>query len=570
MKPFFAAALLLAALLLVAEHACAAQGEQPLSMAEMESMWRAGKTLPESVFERFKNNYGRAKIAHDTGINVLIDQAHNCKFILMWRFPRELNQCGFRATVTYATLDTVLVPGKSRTRIHVGDAWPYVWFRHPKFNVVILYQNDPTSPGYLPEERELLIQFVREGGGLIVLGTATRDEQTAKQWSLNKLLAVFGAAYGPQTDEDPDSATPRPALRLDESWEVLRKGKRDAPIRARRTFGKGRVVIVEGYDVMYGGKEPEGREQRIALLREIVSWAAQGMPPAGGEPLNYTIYPDQQVTIGPMTIYYTRNQLDEIIRAARQDARDVYDQLFRWYPSPRATDPFVIIACNGGGGGWAVGGRPRTVGVICKDRLAFLSVLGHELAHTMGGPPNTKGELAGIPPIPNSGEAHAGWFQGKINALYRPELRDKPNRDCNRVFVFDKTGCTFDISNVPPGENSKQWTKIWWIWQKLDDRYGPTWYTRWKWVQHMRWMDDPQHKLTWDEMVEDMCIAVGEDLFPFFKKIGTSKVTRDRLPQIEFLGETITLPVAPLEPTPAGHVRIEEIGDYTKPLTPRD
>jgi len=61
---------------------------------------------------------------------------------------------------------------------------------------------------------------------------------------------------------------------------------------------------------------------------------------------------------------------------------------------------------------------------------------------------------------------------------------------------------------------------IWYVWQKFDDRYGPTWYPRWRWVQQQRWAGEPGRKLTWEETITDMSIAVGEDLFPFFAKTG--------------------------------------------------
>ena len=109
---------------------------------------------------------------------------------------------------------------------------------------------------------------------------------------------------------------------------------------------------------------------------------------------------------------------------------------------------------------------------------------------------------------------------------------------------------------------------IWYVWQKLDDRYGPTWYPRWRWVQDRRWQDDPGRKLTWEESIEDMSIAVGEDLFPFFAKTG-KELSRDRFERAEFMGAVIELPVAPIEPTPPGDVRLESIGDFTQPITGR-
>ena len=115
--------------------------------------------------------------------------------------------------------------------------------------------------------------------------------------------------------------------------------------------------------------------------------------------------------------------------------------------------------------------------------------------------------------------------------------------------------------------NGKVWKKLWWIWQKLDDRYGTTWYPRWRWVQHTRWQDKPDRQLTVDETVEDMSIACGEDLAPFFKKIGTT-LKRDRIESATFQGKAIALPVAPIEVSPAGNARHDPIGDFTKPIKP--
>jgi hypothetical protein len=68
-----------------------------------------------------------------------------------------------------------------------------------------------------------------------------------------------------------------------------------------------------------------------------------------------------------------------------------------------------------------------------------------------------------------------------------------------------------------------------------------------------------------DEMVEDMSIACGEDLFPFFKKIGTT-LKQDRLEKVVFEGKTVFLPVATLEVSPAGNAKHDPIGDYQQPL----
>ena len=110
---------------------------------------------------------------------------------------------------------------------------------------------------------------------------------------------------------------------------------------------------------------------------------------------------------------------------------------------------------------------------------------------------------------------------------------------------------------------------IWYVWQKFDDRYGPTWYPRWRWVQQQRWAGQPERKLTWEETITDMSIAVGEDLFPFFAKTG-KELSIARLEKAEFMAETIKLPVAPIEPTVPGGVNLEPIGDFKKRLFGQD
>jgi hypothetical protein len=227
-----------------------------------------------------------------------------------------------------------------------------------------------------------------------------------------------------------------------------------------------------------------------------------------------------------------------------------------------------LILSAGGGGGWAVNAYlPKEVGIISLSKSGVLSVFAHELAHTMGGPPNDRGELAGDWRYGNQSEAHAGWFQGKAASL---PTGKRVSHQPSRLFDFDKNGDALDLAassdvNREKWGKGKDWTKIWWVWQKLDDRYGPTWYPRWRWVQHTRWRDEPRRRLSLDETVEDMSIAVGEDLFRFFREIGTT-LNKERFAQAMFDGQTIDLPIAPLEIGPAGPVRLEPIGNYKKPI----
>ena len=147
---------------------------------------------------------------------------------------------------------------------------------------------------------------------------------------------------------------------------------------------------------------------------------------------------------------------------------------------------------------------------LSTSPASLLSVLGRELAHTMGGPRDDAGRIcASWWPQGNQGESHAGWFQGKVIAMFSEDARALSNRTCNRVLENEtEAGRPLDLAAA--GKGGGGWTKMWYIWNKLDDRYGPTWYPRWRWVQSMRWANEPGKRLTWDETVEDMSIACGE------------------------------------------------------------
>ena len=314
---------------------------------------------------------------------------------------------------------------------------------------------------------------------------------------------------------------------------------------------------------------------------EAIRWAAAGSPPAGGSrrlPAEAAgggpIYPELEQNVGGVVVYYAKNQKQELLQAVREQMPKAKQQVEAWLPSTAPDEPMYLIVSAGGGGGWAVNAYlPKETGVISLSPQGLLSVFGHELAHTMAGPLNDQGKIAASWPQGNQGESHAGWYQGKVIAMFGDdETRGKSNRDCNRFFRFDKSGSELDLA-MDLDElrerwgKGKEWTKIWWVWQKLDDRYGPTWYPRWRWVQHTRWQEAPGKRLTWDETVEDMSIAVGEDLFPFFRKIGTT-LGKDRFGQAEFQGKQIDLPPAPIEVSPAGPVRLESIGDYREIVRP--
>jgi len=461
-------------------------------------------------------------------------------------------------------------------RIPVGHKMhPFAWWPAPRFNVV-LTEGAAHYPAYTPGERAALKKYIEDGGGLIVSGARINDEQTAKEWSLNTLLAEYGAAVCPGRETYENRKWP--LLRVNEAWEVVLEGEQKKPIYARRTFGKGRIVLLASSGLFrFDRKKKDDLDPKCAFLTDAILWAAAGAPPIGGarrlpEPMagGGGIYPESEERLDGIVCYYSKNQIPELLQTVKRDFPAITGDIYAWLPSPRPEQPMYLILCSGGGGGWAVNAYlPKEASTISTSPGGIRSIFGHEQAHTMAGPC-----CAGRHPFGgNRGEEHAGWFQGKINAKYNGDKG--PNRGCHKVFLKDFDGTSKSPEEIFKQNHLDKWRTghdrlmIWYVWQKLDDRYGPTWYPRWRWVQGERWKDDPGRALSWEESIEDMCIAVGEDLFPFFAATG-KELARKRFAQTEFMGEAIELPVAPIEPTTPGNVCLDPIGDYTRPIAARN
>lgn len=510
---------------------------------QITDYWTSGKTLPSELLKKFP--LPNQPVQNDKGFNVLVDMAHECSFTNLWTLPEQLNKLGYRSVGSHATIHSVLLPnGESRIRMvydTIQNIHPFAWMPNPKFHLIITSQNNPEAQNYTPDELNSLSQFVSAGGGLLVQG----------QSAIDKVL---------------------PAFQLEMTGENQK----------RFEYKKGRILCTRSVsDFRYPNRaEKEAKDSTDQKLEEALIWLAGKQKPLKTEPRlpepmdgGGGIYPELEDHFDNIVFYWAANQKEELLKTVQKEIPKAQKFIQDRLPSTPTLEPMYLILCAGNGGGWAVNAyRPKENGIISLDPLGILSIFGHELAHTMHGPANDAGETAGITPIPNRGEAHAGWFQGKVNALFNEKLLTESNRHCNSMFEWDPQGNGMDLATNYENESSsknwgygKDWTKTWYIWQKLDDRYGPSWYPRWKYVQNTRWKDDPEHRLSWDEMITDMSIAVGEDLFPFMHKLGTTLETK-RLPQIDFLGDTIQLEIAPIEPTAAGPVRMEAIGNYKKPL----
>ncbi len=553
-----------------------------LRRKEMRYWLESGKTLPIEFARKLPLQ--PLSPPNDTGINVLVDLARTSHFGNLWGLQNNLFDNGFRPFGSHATFDTVLPEG-SQVRIRlpfeqdvIAPAYqPFGWVPAPDIDVVLALQGGGREFDYIPEEQAAIKAFIENGGGAVFVGGGVhRDSGTAEslplhnsEWSIFKMAQTYGAEWAPEFDTVGNKTVQ--TLKLSSDWNIILKGQEGRPLVAERKWKRGNVIIVG--DASLAHHEGES----FTRLCDYIKRVSAHSPNLGGEarfPRTHhgggPIFPDQEVKLGNVSVYYSKNQDPEFMTKVIADMQRAKEFVEQRLPTPYmgvSGDPYCIIIANGGGGaGWAVLMRkPNEAGTISTSHVGIVSIFGHELAHTMSGPRVDSGEKTQSSwPLGNQGECHAGFFQQKVNSFITGDHKDTPHPKANQTYHKEQTtGKMIDLNSDDLAESAK-WGKMWYVFYKLDDRYGPTWYPRWRWVQNVRWQNESR-QLSWEETIEDISIACGEDLFPFFRKIGTT-TEKERFPEATFMGKTIKLPIAPIEHTPAGPPKLGPIGDYKKPL----
>ncbi|MCD6352352.1 MAG: hypothetical protein J7M26_09560 [Armatimonadetes bacterium] len=474
----------------------------------------------------------------DTGINVLFDSSHQYTFFMHWNVQGVLRDSGHRVTGNQAALHHALTPGTPmRVRDQHKHSWsegrlqrPFVMLPAPEYDVCLTYQSGQYQP-YLPEEKKVLEQFVLNGGGLIMMGgrpdtplgelaASYGVRVTDKRRKVKALVEVPGA-------EGLDLRRRYVVGEVGDEWQVLIGDAMGRAALARRQLGKGVVVWLSDEWLLH---QPEGKRTKpnAELLSWLVSQAAGGPKQRQDErriPWEYggiggAFYPENEIKLRSVSVFYADNQLPDIVELARTKFPEVLKLLQKMLPTPpNPGGDFYIILSAGAGGGWAENVyTPKLAGVISRDHNSILSILAHELTHTMYGP-EAKDGTPGCSLPGWFSEAHAGWFQRKVGREmgFGPRWPYYDHGLARQDPLLD----AIDLANIKEGQMGLAWHKAWLIWSLLDARYGESWYP--KWLAHIhRKYNDPSRKLSMDEYVKTISETVGEDVAPLFERFGTT------------------------------------------------
>ena len=547
---------------------------------QITEYWQSGKTLPVGVGIQYQPEL--IEMSQDKGYNVLIDVSHQCSFASLWGLGGRLHELGYRSVSNQASLNTVLDPkGVCRIRIPYDTKnriYPFAWYPNFEYSVIITEQTDLNAQHYTEKEIESLVDFVRKGGALIIGAMPVGSQKAIDTWTLNDLIQKFDASLSTKTDKYRNNTYA--ALNVGDEWNSVATGEDGKCVIAKRDYKDGKVVLLGNINAIRteGNNESYNDETR-KFLDTTLAWCCEGQPKVEGEarlpqPMGGggAIYPEPEFVSGDIVVYYTENQKENLIDVVRNEYPKITELVQSWIPSKPTKEPMYLILSAGDGGGWAVNAfKPKENGIISLSAKGLISIYAHELAHTMGGPRNTNDQIAGRSPLHEQGEAHAGWFQGKIDAVYDSTLLSKGVKNTLAFYNSPRFGKIDLVSYYNDADyrakagGGADWEVIWYIWQMLDETYGNTWYPRWRWIQYNRWKDEPQKQLTFEETFEDMSIAVGEDLFPFIKSLGIS-LNRNQMEVVNFNGKQIRLKPARVKVKAPSSIVLNPIGDYTKEL----
>lgn len=475
--------------------------------------------------------------AKDTGINVLFDSSHQFTFFHHWQCQSALRELGHRVTGNQASLQRALKVGTPmRVRDQSSHAWniqrAFTTQPAPEFDVAFLYQHGNVQP-YLPEEKAALQAFVAGGGGLII-------DASLPESPLGRMLEEYGAKLLPEPvkvalvagQENPGLAAdalsaPRRTAELSGDWQAIIGATATRAALAVRSYEKGVIVLIADPQLVRLRIDNKERPNR-----ELLSWAVKrstrnAKPREDGrrvawEPsgLGGAFYPENQIEVGGIRVLYADNQLPEIINLAKTRFTEVMALLQKMLPTPpNPGDAYYINLAAGEGGGWAENAvTPKMAGTIAVKPESILSVLAHELAHTMYGPEAADG-TPGCRLPPWWSEAHAGWFQRKV--IREMGFGEKWPYWPRGLATLDPTLDAVDLAKVEESQMRQAWEKAWMLWSILDARYGPDWYPRWLAHIHKKY-HDPKRLLSMDEYILSLSETAGEDVTALFVRFGTT------------------------------------------------
>lgn len=394
-------------------------------------------------------------------------------------------------------------------------------------NLLILQSSASPCP-YLPKDIKAVRKFLREGGGVVVLGDYATFRKE-KEYKLNALVRNFGAEFVNERAQKPlkgysilsknkiESYSPK-TIKLEKpsEWKVLVKDAKGQVVMTWRCVGKGRLVVASrslcGRNPNAG--DPINDSWWKPLLKRI---AARKTIDPKRRPKNQM--PENRTQRERLPIQYS-----DYMKSYADAIYAVYDECFPVIQEVMGVPPAEgmltnLILLPTGGGGFSSGssiGLAAWWGNFPEKKYGMVELISHESTHSWVHPFTE--------PMWNEGIAtYVGILVGRKLGL---------EEDANRTLEgwikgarrHDRDMTKLDLANGKDIPHVVRMAKPMWIFEQLR-KERPDIVARYFQTKRKLATRDKLSKYTADDSVAVLSIAMGRDLFPWFQSLG---ITVDR------------------------------------------
>ena len=394
-------------------------------------------------------------------------------------------------------------------------------------NLLILQSSASPCP-YLPEDIEAVQKLLEEGGGVVVLGDYSLFRREPN-YRLNVLAKHFGVEFVNESaikplrgcsileGEEIESYSPK-IIKLDESvdWEILVKDAKDRAVMVRRHLGKGHLVVASR---SLCGRKPDASDPINdvwfkPLLRQITA----------NKPVDPQRRPRHQMPENKTQRKRLPIQYSDYMKSHADAIYAVYDQCFPVIQEVMGVPPSEgmltnLILLPTGGGGFSSGssiGLAAWWGNFPEKKYGMVELISHESTHSWVHP--------FIEPMWNEGIAtYVGILVGRKMGL---------TKDADSTLAgwlrgakkHDKDMTKYDLANGRNVPHVVRMAKPMYIFEQLR-KEQPDIVARYFQTKRKLATPDKIKKYTADDSVAVLSIAIGRDLFLWFRSLG---ITVDR------------------------------------------
>lgn len=381
-------------------------------------------------------------------------------------------------------------------------------------NLLVLTAGNTRIP-YEQEAIDHVAAYV-QGGGLLLLMADGADPMPPGQ----EVARRFGAALTETRAAKPlrgvgelEGSTVEfragRTLDLGAGWIPLVLDADDRPVLASRSCGKGRVLL--GSRGLFGQKPDASDPINAAWVTPMLVSRAGAKPIDPAKPLRSTSA-ELQEQIGPLTLEFHRGtqKFARDIHQVYEDVRPHLVEITGVEPSPGMIKSMLILPT--GGGGFSSGQRIAIGawwGNFPERRYPMVELIAHEAGHSW--------VLPYAEPLWNEPIAtYLGIQVGK--RLGMPEAQQTLDRQIERARKHDR-----DLTKLnpmaPDAPRDLVWGKSYFVFEELERLHGPGALA--KYFRTKRDVLKPgRTDYSMDDCVAVWSLAVGEDLFPWFRSLG--------------------------------------------------